>query len=100
MRQKLMEKYLSCCYRNQLFDLLLNHRQTSMVSKYIEIFDDLMLRTWIEDLLHTIRRFINGLREDIKVVELYAPDSLQKAYQKAITIKRYLKTPFVCSPLI
>ena len=47
-----------------------------------------------EEPFHTIRRFINRLKEDIKrEVELYASNSLEEAYQKAMTIVRYLKTP-------
>lgn len=90
-----MGKYLPFCYRNQLFDHFLNYRQISMMSKYVERFNELMLITRIrEDPFHIIRRFINGLREDIRrEIELYALDSLEEAYQKAIAIERYLKIP-------
>ncbi len=65
MKRKLTEKYLPTFHKRQLYDQLLNLKQTSTVSSYMEGFDELMLRVGINEVkFQIVGRFVNRLRGD------------------------------------
>lgn len=96
MKFKLKEKYLPAYHKGKLLDQILNLKQTSFsVIEYLNQFEKLILRWNLREKTYiTVRRFINGLRKDIKPdVDYISPRTLEDAYHRALEMERYIYYP-------
>ena len=96
MKVKLQEKYIPPSYKSQLFSNMINLKQMTLsVAEYSAKFEESRLRCshfHVEDQFAICTRFVNGLRFDIqRMVKLYAPHTVDNAYQKALEVKKLNK---------
>ena len=94
MKVKLQKKYIPPSYKSKLFSNMINLKQMTLsVVEYSAKFEEARLRCsrfHVEDQFAVCTRFVNCLRFDIqRMVKLYAPHTVEDAYQKALEVKKF-----------
>ena len=94
MKRELKRNYLPSTYRQDVFMKIYNLRQKTMsVEEYTMEFDDLMLKSELEEPdEHSIARYLGGLNFKIaSVVNLQTYYSLNDVMKLALKVERQIK---------
>ena len=99
MKAKLQEKYIPPSYQSQLFSTMINLKQMTLnIAEYSAKFEEARHRCsefHAEDQFVICTHFVNGLRFDVqRMVILYAPHTIEDAYQKALEIEKFNRPSF------